>query len=94
MRDPLDIIKRIRITEKGTLISDKHGQYTFHVDGRATKQEIKRAVEKLFDKKVTRVNTLNVLGKKKRERRADFGKRADWKKAIVTLKEGEKISLV
>lgn len=94
MRDPFDIIKRIRITEKGTLLSDKQGQYIFHVDPRATKQEIKRAIEKLFDKKVTRVNTLNVLGKKKRERRADFGKRPDWKKAIVTLKEGEKISLV
>jgi len=94
MRDPFDIIKRIRITEKGTLLSDKQGQYLFHVDHRATKQEIKRAIEKLFDKKVVRVNTLNVLGKKKRERRADFGKRPDWKKAIVTLKEGEKISLV
>lgn len=94
MRDPFDIIKHIRITEKGTLLSDKHGQYIFHVNNDATKQEIKRAIEKLFDKKVTRINTLNVLGKKKRERRADFGKRPDWKKAIVTLKEGEKISLV
>ncbi|MBX7158059.1 MAG: 50S ribosomal protein L23 [Verrucomicrobiae bacterium] len=94
MRDPFDIIKKIRITEKGTVLSDKHNQYLFHVDSRATKQEIKKAVETLFDKKVSRVNTLNILGKKKRERRADFGKRPDWKKAVVTLKEGEKISLV
>jgi len=63
------------------------------VNVRATKVEIKHAVEKIFNKKVDRVNTMQVLGKKKRERRADFGKKPDWKKAIVTLKEGEKISL-
>lgn len=94
MREPLDIIKDIRITEKTTLLSDKSSQYVFKVDKRATKQEIKHAIEKIFNKKVMGVNTLNVLGKKKRERKPDFGKRPDWKKAIVTLKEGEKISLV
>ena len=48
----------------------------------------------IFDKKVVSVNTLNVRGKKKRERRADFGRTANWKKAIVTLAEGDRIDLV
>ncbi|MEY3479838.1 MAG: ribosomal protein, partial [Verrucomicrobiota bacterium] len=48
----------------------------------------------LFQKKVASVNTANYAGKKKRERRADFGRRPHWKKAIVTLKEGEKLDLV
>ena len=64
------------------------------VDRKATKLEIKQAVEKLFGKKVVSVNTANYQGKKKRERRADFGRTASWKKAIVKLKEGETIDLV
>ncbi len=92
MRDPFDIIKTVRVTEKTTLLNESN-QYVFVVNVRATKVEIKHAVEKIFNKKVDRVNTMQVLGKKKRERRADFGKKPDWKKAIVTLKEGEKISL-
>jgi len=92
MRDPHTIIKTVRLTEKANLLSDKVNQYVFVVDRTATKQEIKFAVEKVFNKKVTGVNTMQVTGKKKRERRADFGKKPDWKKAIVTLKEGEKIS--
>jgi large subunit ribosomal protein L23 len=60
----------------------------------ANKLEIKRAVEQLFGKKVLRVNTAQYAGKKKRERRADFGRRVHWKKAIVTLPKGEKIDLV
>ena len=48
----------------------------------------------MFQKKVIDVNTCNYAGKKKRERRADYGRKAHWKKAIVTLKEGEKIDLV
>jgi large subunit ribosomal protein L23 len=93
MRDPFDILKHPRITEKATALAEK-SQYVFKVVPDATKQEIKYAVEQIFKKKVARVNTLNVTGKKKRERTASFGKRPDWKKAIVTLKEGEKIDLV
>ena len=71
-----------------------NNEYVFKVDKRANKHEIKRAVENLFSKKVKSVNTLNVRGKKKRERRADFGRTASWKKAIVKLKDGERIDLV
>jgi large subunit ribosomal protein L23 len=94
MRDPYDIIKNVRMTEKATALGEKHAKYVFIVDPKATKIEIKRAVETIFKKKVKSVNTANVLGKKKRERRADFGKKPDWKKAYVTLQEGETISFV
>ncbi|MBV8099902.1 MAG: 50S ribosomal protein L23, partial [Verrucomicrobia bacterium] len=65
----------------------------FRVATDANKIEIKQAVEKLFGKKVVRVNTAQYAGKKKRERRADFGRKTHWKKAVVTLAEGEKIEL-
>jgi len=94
MRDPHDIIKNIRMTEKATALGEKHAKYVFIVHANATKIEIKRAIETIFKKKVKAVNTANILGKKKRERRADFGKKPDWKKAYVTLHEGETISLV
>ena len=57
------------------------------------KTQIKQAIEKLFKKTVVAVNTCNYAGKKKRERTAAFGRQADWKKAIVTLKKGDKIEL-
>ncbi len=82
------------MTEKATGLTEKHGKYVFVVAPDATKIEIKNAVETVFKKKVKSVNTINVLGKKKRERRADFGKKPDWKKAVVTLQEGESISFV
>lgn len=69
-------------------------QYVFEVDRRSNKLEIKRAIEVVFGKKVATVNTANCRGKKKRERRADFGRTSRWKKAVVTLKEGEMIDLV
>ena len=94
MKDLFDIIETASLTEKATLMSEKHNKYVFRVSPKANKIEIKRAVEQLFNKKVIDVNTCNYAGKKKRERRADFGRKAHWKKAIVTLKEGEKIDLV
>jgi large subunit ribosomal protein L23 len=94
MRDPFLIIKTARITEKTTGLSEKHNQYVFKVAVSATKQEIKHAVKALFKKDVVRVNTMQVGGKLKRENSLHFGKRPDWKKAIVTLKPGEKIELV
>lgn len=93
MRDPYDIVKTPRVTEKSTALSEQ-GQYVFKVATDATKIEIKHAIKEIFKKDVVRVNTLQVLGKKKRERTSNFGKKPDWKKAIVTLKAGEKIDLV
>lgn len=93
MNHPHELISNIVLTEKATLLSDNLNQYVFRVSPRANKIQIKHAVEKLFGKKVARVNTANYAGKKRRERRADAGRTAHWKKAIVTLKEGEKIEL-
>ena len=93
MTEPTDIVKTIRLTEKATLLGDSRNQYVFRVDPRATKPQIKRAVEYLFKKNVARVNTMQYEGKKRRQRRPDAGRTAHWKKAIVTLKEGEKIEL-
>ena len=94
MKEPFDIIRTIRLTEKSTILTDKGNKYVFEVNPAANKLEIKAAVESLFQKKVVSVNTANYAGKKKRERRADFGRRPHWKKDIVTLKEGEKLDLV
>lgn len=88
-----DIIKTIRITEKATLQAEKHNQYTVVADRRATAPQIKRAVQELFKVKVQRVNTMNVEGKVRRQNTAAAGRTSDWKKAIVTLKEGQKIDL-
>lgn len=93
MRDDAHVLKTIHLTEKATSLSAAN-KYVFRVDPSATKPQIKLAVERLLGKKVLDVNTCNYAGKKKRERRADFGRRPHWKKAIVTLKEGEKIDIV
>ena len=88
-----DVIKTVRITEKGALLSDEHNQYTVVTDKRANKVQIRQAVEELFKVKVTSINTINVRGKARRQRTYQAGKSPDWKKAIVTLKEGDKIEL-
>ncbi len=88
MRDPHDIIKKPIVTEASMdAMADK--KYTFVVDKRSNKTEIKNAVEKVFGVKVASVNTMNMLGKKKRMGQS-VGKRPDWKKAIVTLTEDRK----
>ena len=92
--NPFEIIKTVRLTEKGTRQSEKYNQYTIVADRLATKPEIKAAVQELFKVKVVAVNTLSVHGKLRRQRTSQAGKASDWKKAIVTLKEGEKIELV
>ena len=79
------------ITEKATLGSE-HNQITFRVPVKATKPEIKDAVEKLFDVKVVAVNTLRQRGKTKRFK-GQIGKRAAYKKAMVTLAEGEAVDV-
>jgi large subunit ribosomal protein L23 len=88
-----DVIKTVRLTEKGTRQGEKFNQYTVVADRRATKPQIRSAVQELFKVKVTKVNTLNVRGKFRRQRTAQAGQAPDWKKAIVTLKEGDKIEL-
>jgi large subunit ribosomal protein L23 len=93
MKEPTQIIEKIRLTEKASLLGERNNQYVFRVATDANKIEIKQAIEKLFGKKVVRVNTAQYAGKKKRERRADFGRKTHWKKAVVTLAEGEKIEL-
>jgi large subunit ribosomal protein L23 len=94
MKDIYQVIKTIVLSEKANLLIEMNNSYVFKVDRRANKLEIKRAIETIFGKKVQSVNTCNYDGKKKRERRADSGRTAHWKKAIVKLKAGETIDLV
>ncbi len=85
-KDPRDIILKPIVSEKSYGLIDE-GKYTFLVDTRATKTEIKLAIEKIFGVKVAAVNTLNRVGKARRTR-FGTGKRKDTKRAIVTLKSG------
>lgn len=78
------------VSEKATNLAEANGQIVFKVDTTATKLEIKKAVEQLFNVKVDRVTTLNVKGKTKRTVRG-LGKRNDWKKAYVSLEAGQDI---
>ncbi|MEW6572447.1 MAG: 50S ribosomal protein L23 [Bacillota bacterium] len=91
MKDLHDILRRPVITEKSMALLAEN-KYTFLVDPKATKSEIKRAVESIFKVKVLKVNTMRVKGKVKRVRRAP-GKAPDRKKAIVTLQPGDKIEI-
>jgi large subunit ribosomal protein L23 len=94
MNEPYDIIDTVRLTEKATLLAEKENKYVFRVRPHANKTQIKQAIERLFKKTVVAVNTANYIGKKKRQRtRPGFGHKSDWKKAIVTLKAGDKIEL-
>ncbi len=88
-----DVIKTVRLTEKGTRQGEKFNQYTVVADPRANKVQIRQAVENLFKVNVLSVNTINVRGKFRRQRTAQAGQESNWKKAVVTLKEGDKISL-
>lgn len=88
-----EIVKTVRLTEKGTRQGEKYNQYTVVADPLATKTQIRQAVQELFKVKVLKVNTLNVRGKFRRQRTKQAGQSSNWKKAIVTLKEGDAISL-
>jgi len=88
-----EIIKTVRLTEKGTRQGEKYIQYTVVANRLATKPQIRQAVQELFKVKVVKINTLNVRGKARRQRTSQAGKAMDWKKAIVTLKDGDKIIL-
>jgi len=88
-RDHQDIIRRPIISEKG-YDENELGKYRFVVHTKATKIDVRNAVEKIYKVKVTSVNVLNRRGKKRRMR-AKEGRTADWRQAIVTLREGDHI---
>ncbi len=93
MSNPFEIVRRVRLTEKGSALQAKHNSYVFAVEPKATKIDIHRAIEKIFSVKVVRVNTMNCSGKVRRQNTKQRGRTSDWKKAIVTLKAGDKIDL-
>ena len=86
-----DVIKTLVRTEKGTQLVPQR-KYLFCVDKKAAKPQIKNAVDEIYKVKVQDVNTIIMAGKRKRVRQ-EIGYTVDWKKALVTLKEGEKIEV-
>jgi len=90
MKDLHHVIASPLITEKGTLVNEQGNQVVFRVRPAANKVEIRRAVERLFKVKVEKVRTINYLGKYRRVGRS-LGQRPGWKKAYVTLAEGQRI---
>jgi len=86
------IIETPLITEKSTALRETQNQYSFVADSHANRSEIKKAIEETLKVKVAKVRIINVLGKTKRLNRFS-GKLPDWKKAIVTLKKGEKLTI-
>jgi large subunit ribosomal protein L23 len=86
-----EVLRRPLITEKNTMLSAQN-KYTFEVAREANKPMIREAVEKIFKVDVTKVNTSNVRGKMRRVRR-DRGMTRSWKKAVVTLKPGQRIDI-
>jgi large subunit ribosomal protein L23 len=92
MKDLSKVITRPIVTERGTILREMHNQYFFQVNPDANKHEIRQAIEMYFGVKVENVRTMNRIGKIKRMGRFS-GRRASWKKAIVTLAEGDSIDL-
>lgn len=87
------VINKVVVTEKGTRLIESDNQYMFNVVPGANKIQIKQAVEEMFKVSVDKVNTMTRLGKLKRDRRGKQGRRALVKRAVVTLKAGDKIEL-
>ena len=92
MRDPREVVIRPVVTERSTDLADSRGTYTFIVARDANKIEIRRAIEKLFDVRVTDVRTMNYRGKLRRVGRS-LGRRPAFKKALVRLAEGQRIDV-
>jgi len=90
MKGPRDVIQAPLISEKGSLLTEVGNQVLFKVRPDANKIEVKRAVETLFKVKVEKVRVARYLGKVRRVGRS-MGRRSDWKKAYVTLREGDRI---
>jgi large subunit ribosomal protein L23 len=89
--EPYQVILRPLVTEKGTHLSEQYNSYTFAVSQQATKTDIKRAVEALWDVRVVKTRTQNRQGKPRRHRAA-MGRTKDWKKAIVQLHDDDRIA--
>ena len=90
MRSVYDVIRRPIISEKSTALAEVGGRYAFEVATQANKQEIRDAVQQLFNVKVRKVHTMVMHGKVKRVGRFEV-RRSNWKKALVTLADGQKI---
>ena len=90
--DSYQIIKRPLITEKSNTERESHNRISFEVDLRANKSEIKKTIERLFNVKVTKINTVTMPGKSRRFGRSVSAPKK-WKKAIATLKEGDRIDI-
>ena len=90
MKHMTEVVAAPLITEKGTMVNETSNQVIFRVRREANKEEIRRAVETLFKVKVHKVRTINYLGKTRRVGR-NVGRRPAWKKAYVTLAEGQRI---
>jgi len=89
-----EVLKRPVVTEKSTYLSNELGQYVFEVDRRANKHQIKEAIETIFDVDVVDVNVLNMPAKRTRRRNRRMTVRTSgWKKAVVTLAEGQRLQL-
>lgn len=93
MKSPYGIVKTLALSEKVSKGIETNNRYCVQVDRSANKLEIRKAVEELFKVHVVKVNTLNRRGKRKRERTRTYGRTSASKRAIVTLKEGDKIDI-
>ena len=93
MRDLYTIIKRPRFTEKGSHFKESENKVLVEVSPDANKLEIKKSMEEIFKVKVDKVSTINIKGKWKRHGK-HLGKRSDKKKAVITLKKGEKLDFI
>ena len=91
MKDIYQVIKKPLITEKANILKEKDNKIAFVVAQDATKAQIKEAVERLLKVKVLKVNCSSMMGKARRLGRTS-GKRPDWKKAVVTLRQGDRIA--
>ncbi|MEO0480941.1 MAG: 50S ribosomal protein L23 [Planctomycetota bacterium] len=87
------VVKRPHVTEKATVLQDIRNQYTFEVAPRANKREIRKAIETLFEVNVEAVNVMNMPGKMRRVLGRP-GKTKGWRKAVVTLRDGDTIDVV
>lgn len=93
MRSPQDTIIKPVVTEKAVKLAKSENKYTFYVNPKSNKIEIRKAVEDLFKVHVQGVNTANVRGKRRKIGRSPEGFRADRKKAIISLRPGDKIEI-
>ena len=94
MKHPSEILKSVMQTEKGAALQERQNRYLVEVDRAANKAEIKKAVEDFFNVTVLAVNTQNYAGKKRMLRNRRVVQGPDWKRAVVTLKAGDKIDLL